>query len=207
MRKAKSKYFCDKIQASSQMGDSKSGWAWINSLLGRKHKNANINELKVNDDIISDDKSITETLNEYFINIGMKMAAESACQSTDALNDQVIYESTVLLPKENFHFADITIDSVSKRLQKLNVSKATGMDGIPANILKLTSTLIAPSITFIFNLSIRTGIYIDEWKLARVIPIYKSEDKRKCENYRPISILPIISKIFEGKFLLKYIAF
>ncbi|CAB3998829.1 RNA-directed DNA polymerase from transposon BS [Paramuricea clavata] len=126
MRKAKSKYFCDKIQASSQMGDSKSSWAWINSLLGRKHKNANINELKVNDDIISDDKSITETLNEYFINIGMKMAAESACQSTDALNDQVIYESTLLLPKENFHFADITIDSVSKRLQKLNVSKATG---------------------------------------------------------------------------------
>ncbi|CAB4024314.1 Hypothetical predicted protein, partial [Paramuricea clavata] len=109
-------------EASSQMGDSKSGWAWINSLLGRKHKNANINELKVNDDIISDDKSITETLNEYFINIGMKMAAESACQNTDALNDQVIYESTVLLPKENFHFADITIDSVSKRLQKLNVS-------------------------------------------------------------------------------------
>ena len=165
MRKAKSKYFCDKIQASSQMGDIKSGWAWINSLLGRKHKNANINELKVNDDIISDDdKSITETLNEYFINIGMKMAAESACQSTDALNDQVIYESTVLLPKENFHFPDITIDSVSKRLQKLNVSTATGMDGIPANILKLTSTLIAPSITFIFNLSIRTGVYIDEWK-------------------------------------------
>ena len=91
----------------------------------------------------------------------MKMAAESACQITDALNDQVIYESIVLLPKENFHFADITIDSVSKRLQKLKVSKATGMDGIPANILKLTSTLIAPSRTFIFNLSIRTGIYMD----------------------------------------------
>ncbi len=69
------------VQGSSQMGDSKSGWTWINSLLGRKHKNANINELKVNDDIISDDKSITETLNEYFINIGMKMAAESACQA------------------------------------------------------------------------------------------------------------------------------
>ena len=75
---------------------------WINSLLGRKHKNANINELKVNDDIISDDKSITETLNEYFINIGMKMAAESACQSTDALNDQVFYESTVLFLKKIF---------------------------------------------------------------------------------------------------------
>ena len=142
----------------------------------------------------------------------MKMAAESSCQSTDALNDQVIHESTMLLPKENFpkenfHFADITIDSVSKRLQKLNVSKATGMDGISANILKLTSTLIAPSITFIFNLSIRTGIYIDEWKFARVIPIYKSEDKRKCENYRPISILPIISKIFEGELFTQIYSF
>ena len=45
----------------------------------------------------------------------------------------------------------------------------------------------------------RTGTCIDEWKLARVIPIYKSEDKRKCENYRPISVLPIISRIFEGE--------
>ena len=40
---------------------------------------------------------------------------------------------------------------------------------------------------------------IDEWKLARVIPIYQSEDKRECENYRPISVLPIISKVFEGE--------
>ena len=82
-------------------------------------------------------------------------------------------------------------------MQKLNVSKATGMDAIPARILKMITSFIAPSLTFIFNLSIRT--YIDEWKLARVIPIYKSEDKRECENYRPISVLPIISKIFEGE--------
>ena len=137
MRKAKSKYFCDRIQTCSQSGDSKSGWAWINTLLGRKRKNANINELIINDKV--------------------------------------------------------------RRLQKLNITKATGMDGVPAKILKIISSLIAPSLTFIFNLSIRTGIYIDEWKLARVIPIYKSDDKRKCENYRPISILPIVSKIFEGE--------
>ena len=93
----------------------------------------------------------------------------------------------------------ITIDNVFIRLQKLNTSKATGMDGIPAKILKMIASFIAPSLTFIFNLSIRTGTYIDEWKLARVIPIYKSEDKRKCENYRPILVLPIVSKIFEGE--------
>jgi hypothetical protein len=52
-------------------------------------------------------------------------------------------------------------------------------------------------LTVIFKHSLSTGIYINDWKLARVSPIYKSEDRKKCENYRPISILPIISKVFE----------
>ena len=174
------------------------------TLLGRKRKNANINELIINDKVISDDKIMAETFNEYFINIGMKMAAGSGNQSTDTYNS----ERDVNPPKEYFHFSDITIDNnVFIRLQKLNASKATGMDGIPAKILKMIASFIAPSLTFIFNLSIRTGTYINEWKLARVIPIYKSEDKRKCENYRPISVLPIVSKIFEVRSLVKYIAF
>jgi hypothetical protein len=52
-------------------------------------------------------------------------------------------------------------------------------------------------LTAIFKQSLSTGIYINDWKLARVSPIYKSADRKKCENYRPISILPIISKVFE----------
>ena len=48
-----------------------------------------------------------------------------------------------------------------------------------------------------FNLSLRTGIFPDDWKFARVTPIYKSEDKTLCENYRPISVISNIAKIFE----------
>ena len=138
MRKAKSKYFCDKIETCSQMKDSKNGWAWINTLLGRKRKNANINELIINDKVISDDKIMAETFNEYFINIGMKMAAESGNQSTDTCNS----ERDVNPPKKYFHFSDITIDNVFIRLQKLNASKATGMDGILAKILKMIQALL-----------------------------------------------------------------
>ncbi len=86
---------------------------------------------------------------------------------------------------------------MSLALTNLKVNKATGLDKIPAKVLRISADIIAPSLTYIFNSSLYTGIYIDEWKRTQVIPIYKSEDRRKCENYRPISILPIVSKVFE----------
>ena len=62
---------------------------------------------------------------------------------------------------------------------------------------KISAEIISPSLAWIFNLCIKTGVYIDNWKKAWVIPACKSEKRKKCENYRLIDILPIISKIFE----------
>ena len=59
--------------------------------------------------------------------------------------------------------------------------------------------VIAPSLTCIFNLSLSTGIFVDAWKDARVNPIYKEGSRRNIGNYRPISILPIVSKVFLRK--------
>ena len=64
-------------------------------------------------------------------------------------------------------------------------------------MLKLSAEIITPSLTWIFNFSVKTGIYVDEWKKDWRLPSFKSDDRQKCENFRPISILPIISKIFE----------
>ncbi|CAB3982156.1 Hypothetical predicted protein [Paramuricea clavata] len=77
------------------------------------------------------------------------------------------------------------------------MSKASGPDGIPARILKECSHQIAPSICDLLNHSLRTGRLPSEWKSADVTPIHKKDLKEPVENYRPISLLPIISKVLE----------
>jgi hypothetical protein len=80
-------------------------------------------------------------------------------------------------------------------LKNLKANKSTGLDAIPAKIL--AANIIASSLTYIFNLSLQSGIYVNDWKRAPPTPIFKYEDKSKYENYRPISILSIVSKVFE----------
>ena len=79
----------------------------------------------------------------------------------------------------------------------MSSAKSTGLDDISVKILKHSSTVSVPSLTKLFNLSISTKIVPDEWKQAKVLPLFKSGNVENCSNYRPISILPIITKILE----------
>ena len=82
-------------------------------------------------------------------------------------------------------------------LKTIDEKKSPGLDKIPNKLLKTAADVIAPSLTEIFAKSIYTGIFPNEWKEARVSPIYKNGAKREPSNYRPISVIPTVSKIFE----------
>jgi hypothetical protein len=167
-------------------------WSLINSLIGKTSKDNNITELCVDDSSTSDDCVIAETFNEFFVSIGSKLASESCSDSMHATKTNNTPRSSTI-----FKFSEIGVEEVTAGLRNLKISKATGIDMIPSRALKIAADIIAPSITWIFNLSLKTGIFVDAWKKACVLPIYKSGDRRLCENYRPISILPVISKILE----------
>ena len=91
----------------------------------------------------------------------------------------------------------LTPDRVAVVLRNLDNNKAHGPDGIPARLLTETAYQIAPSLCDLFNKSLRTGVVPQDWKLANVVPVYKKEDKEHVENYRPISLLSLISKVLE----------
>ena len=81
------------------------------------------------------------------------------------------------------------------------MKKSTRADGISTLMLKHTSYVIAPSLKMLFNLSITTGKFPSDWKFARVVPIPKAGARDDPANYRPISLLAIISKILERHIL------
>ena len=87
--------------------------------------------------------------------------------------------------------------TVSKILHSMSSSKATGLDEIPAKYLKDGSSVISKLLTHIINLSITTGSIPDDLKMARIVPLYKKNSKTNVGNYRPITVLSVISKVFE----------
>ena len=81
-----------------------------------------------------------------------------------------------------------------KLLKAIDLGKATGRD---KKSLKITAGVVSPSLACIFNQSILTGIFPCDWKLAKVSPIFKTGSKSDLNNYRPISGIPAVAKIFE----------
>ena len=79
----------------------------------------------------------------------------------------------------------------------MKVNKAAGLDKIPARLVRDAEVELAPSLTYLINKSITDGTVPALWKVARVTPLYKSENKLLVEHYRPISVLPVLSKVLE----------
>lgn len=130
---------------------------------------------------------VADLFNEYFTSV---FTSDQAPESSET--DQTQHHSDQLI-------SDVTLTSseVVDILQHLDQNKATGPDQLPARILKGTAEVIAPSLTDLFNKALRLGAIPEDWKLANVVPVYKKDQKDHVENYRPISLLPIVSKLLE----------
>ena len=96
---------------------------------------------------------------------------------------------------KTFRFPYISVLFVQNKLKLLSRQKSTGIDNLPPGLLKDCGSIISKPLCDIINLSIRSGKFPSSWKVAKVTPIFKS--RSLPGNYRPISVLPIISKLLE----------
>ena len=104
---------------------------------------------------------------------------------------------------ERFELLCITGDITNKLLRCLDVSKAPGMDEISPKLLKDGAEVLTKPIFDIINLSIKLCTFPDKCKIAKLIPLFKKGLKTDPKNYRPISLLPLLSKLIEKQYILK----
>ena len=161
--------------------------------MGKKSDSTQINDSKTeNSGPLSEPEKIAEYLNIHFTNVGPKLASEIPtvdCDVNPADSQQRVNSS--------FELKEVTISDVFKKLQEVNVARATGHDNIPNKILKIAAPVISLSLADLFNLSITTNTFPDDWKVAKVFPLFKSGERNDPNNFRPISVLPTIARVFE----------
>ena len=107
------------------------------------------------------------------------------------------YDTDVNFSNDELFDIDFSCTRIKQLLDEININKAAGPDGIPGYILKHCSIRLCRPLSIIYKLIYNTGIIPQEWKSANIVPIHKKGDKSLIENYRPISLLCLSSKIME----------
>ena len=159
----------------------------------KKRKNLIIKRLTNNGNEIRGTQEIANCLNNHFNSIGNTMAAK--IHNPSAHNDQSL--THIPFVQDSVKFNNSTLEELKKLIRELKVNKAPGSDGINSFIIKKTEKLIAPVLVKLFNKCMDNGIFPDSLKIASIIPLHKGGVKNEATNYRPISLLPLFSKIFE----------
>ena len=187
LRKAKSDYWKNKFDNSTS---TKEFWSLVKSFQGQQTR-SKIGPIK--DDggkILTCDHEKSNTLNKYFATIGKKMSEPLPPPQPIEVNNAAPHCSPVI---------EIDRSDLSKQFKKLtHPSKASGIDNISARDLHSIGEPIIDSLMTIFNKSIDTLNIPSIWKRSKVKCLHKKGSKLECENYRPISLLSIPSKLMES---------
>ena len=189
LKAAEKNYYSDLFTNASN--NLRKTWKIIGTLLCKKPINDVISEISINGSLTTDRLLIANTLNDYFANIGPNLAS-SIIPPTSTFSDYLKGSHLNSIAIE-----DTTVMEVINVVNQFDSKSSTGIDDIPMTIIKSSITNIAYPLAQIVNHSLNTGCFPNILKTAKICPIFKSGNKTDAQNYRPISLLPNFSKIFE----------
>ena len=154
-------------------------WKTLNEITSRD-KSKTTPSCIISDDVsVNDQQSIATIMNEYFTTIGSKLA--------DKIKEKFkpVSPAASTPSPYNFEFEEVDESQVFRELKNLKTNKAIGLDGISARLLKDSPLTITPSLTKMFNISLRSSTFPYIWKKGKVVPLFKSGDPTLPNNYRP----------------------
>ena len=195
LRSAKANYVRSVFRET--MNQPKDFWKQIKKCYPTKDTGSTQKSFKINGKLTSDTTSIANAFCTFFSKVGSSLMTSPIINYTWKTFNQSVYLRHVNRTNSVFRFSPVYTQDTLKILLATKASKATGPDQIPAKIIKDIAHEIAAPLTFLVNRSLQTGIFPTTEKIAKINPVYKSGEHSDIDNYRPISILNILSKVVE----------
>ncbi len=189
-RTLKRKYCTDAI--NNNKSNSKKLWETIKKLIPKN--TSSVQSVKADNGLTKCDKDTANQFNDYFTSIGTTLADKFDNDLTGNINSS---ENDCSNLNSTFNFDIVTPEFIFDEICNFANNKSSGLDGINVKLLKLAAPIICNSLAYICNLSLCTSVFPSDWKQAKVTPVFKEGDKSDVSNYRPISVLSIVSKILE----------
>lgn len=193
VKAAKKQYTSNKIK--NCINRPQELWKIINNTIGNSNlKDSEKIKIKVDDELITSVKEIANVFNNHYINISNKLNPSSIAAGKDAQGPNLsllnkVDQQLILYPT--------TESEIAKTISSLKNKKSQDIHGLSSYLIKSCGKHLLKPLKTLINQSFKQGIFPDRLKAAKIIPIYKKGDRLNLANYRPISLLPIFSKIFE----------
>ena len=190
-RKAKQNYYSSKFRQYYK--DTKKTWTLLRHIIGKSNDVTSVGSFDINGVHVSDNQIIANSFNTFFSSIG-----DSVANSIPYVNKNF---KSYLSGKVNrsFFMGPTDPEEINKIIGFLKPKASCGYDNISSILLKQLNVqnLMSYPLSIIFNKSIEEGVFPKSMKTAKVIPIYKSKERNILNNYRPVSLLPVVSKVLE----------
>lgn len=170
----------------SSSNKSRAAWKLINDTLGKNTSRQHCHTLTVDDTIITDKSKIANELNNYFVNVSSEFEIKPPNLNPDIARN---IHTFFLYPTDKYEIIAIVRD-----LKNINSS---GWDEIPIKVIKHAIDYLIEPLSYLINLSLSTGVFPQHLKHTIICPVFKKGDHCLMQNYRPIALLPTISKIYE----------
>ena len=186
---SKATYIKDTLEANRD--NPKKFWRILNeTLLKGDNKSTNIT-LSTGNDGFTKTSGSCEYLNNYLVDIGVKLHDQFDHDTVDNA-----YQNIYNLESDNDDIV-FTRDDLICSVHNIDVNKSSGIEFLPTFVLKDCFEVLIDQLTYLFNQSIALGTFPDCWKIASITPIPKTGDLSMVNNWRPISIIPLIGKMME----------